>query len=186
VSIEYMISILIRLCCCVARASLINKISKWRVFDLCSVLLIEMWVAARLHVPTRIAANGAWAPNEHSPPSDHRHFDAAQGSLLLGNWRDANDELENISPAGHAHPDVLAVRWAVYTRAGRPPRHGPLRWHADWSSYYDASSRAKAGAVPTEDERPGASAAHALLLPSAEPLRRPRRDLLEGFAALQP
>src|SRR5439155_14042730 len=103
-----------------------------------------------------------------SPPSDHRHLDAAQGSLLLGNWRDANDELENISPAGHAHPDVLAVRWAVYTRAGRPPRRGPLRWHADWSSYYDASSRAKAGAVPTEDERPGASAAHALLLPTAE------------------
>ena len=41
---------------------------------------------------------------------DELHFQAAVGWLELGNWREANEELENITPALRAHPDVLQVR----------------------------------------------------------------------------
>jgi hypothetical protein len=55
-------------------------------------------------------------PLEHP---DALHFQAAGGWLELGNWREANEELENITPALRAHPDVLAVRW------GRNLTHPP-------------------------------------------------------------
>jgi len=48
---------------------------------------------------------------------DQRHFAAAQGWLMLGNHLEANEELENISPLCRAYPDVLALRWAVYSKA---------------------------------------------------------------------
>jgi len=51
------------------------------------------------------------------PATDRRHFEAAQGWLALGDWRSANDELENITPLHRAHPDVLALRWAIYAKA---------------------------------------------------------------------
>ena len=50
------------------------------------------------------------------PSTDRRHFDAAQGWLTLGDWRSANDELENITPLFRAHPDVLVLRWLVYAK----------------------------------------------------------------------
>jgi tetratricopeptide (TPR) repeat protein len=49
--------------------------------------------------------------------SDQRHLEAAQGWLGLGNWREANEELEHISPRMRAHPDVLDIRWSVYAAA---------------------------------------------------------------------
>jgi hypothetical protein len=48
---------------------------------------------------------------------DELHFQAANGWLELRNWLETNEELENITPALRAHPDVLAVRWQIYARA---------------------------------------------------------------------
>ena len=44
-------------------------------------------------------------------------MEASQGWLGLGNWLEANDELEQITPQMRAHPDVLLVRWNVYAAA---------------------------------------------------------------------
>jgi predicted Zn-dependent protease len=50
-------------------------------------------------------------------PRDHHHLRAAQGWLELGNWREANAELENITPQQRAHPDVLRLRVDIYDAA---------------------------------------------------------------------
>ena len=52
------------------------------------------------------------------PPNTH-HLQAAEGWLGLGDWQEANEELEKISPQNRAHPDVLEVRWQVYAAAKR-------------------------------------------------------------------
>jgi tetratricopeptide (TPR) repeat protein len=52
------------------------------------------------------------------PWQDLHHLQAAEGWLGLGNWREANAELEEITPELVIHPSVLRVRWAVYD-AGR-------------------------------------------------------------------
>jgi len=49
--------------------------------------------------------------------NDQRHLDAAEGWLELGNWLEANEELEQITPAMRAHPLVLRVRYGVYAKA---------------------------------------------------------------------
>jgi predicted Zn-dependent protease len=49
--------------------------------------------------------------------TDQRHLDAADGWLGLGNWREANEELEEITPLMRAHPSVLFVRYHVYAMA---------------------------------------------------------------------
>jgi tetratricopeptide (TPR) repeat protein len=46
-----------------------------------------------------------------------RHLEAAEGWLELGNYLEANEELERISPVLRAHPEVLRVRWKVYAAA---------------------------------------------------------------------
>ena len=48
---------------------------------------------------------------------DHLHLQAAQGWLELGNHLEANEELEQITPEHRAHPDVLELRWHIYSRA---------------------------------------------------------------------
>ncbi|MBI4325257.1 MAG: tetratricopeptide repeat protein [Chloroflexi bacterium] len=48
-----------------------------------------------------------------SPP-DSLHLSAAEGWLGLGNFAEANEELERITPPLRAHRDVLEVRWQVY------------------------------------------------------------------------
>src|SRR5215472_2250004 len=48
---------------------------------------------------------------------DQRYLDAAQGWLGLGNWGEANEELEQIRPEMRAHPDVLLARCEVYMKA---------------------------------------------------------------------
>ena len=52
-------------------------------------------------------------------PHDQRHLEAAEGWVELGNWREANAELENISPRNRAHPEVLRIRWTIYCEAGK-------------------------------------------------------------------
>jgi tetratricopeptide (TPR) repeat protein len=51
--------------------------------------------------------------------SDRLHLEAAQGWLGLGNWREANDELDQITPVLRAHADVLKVRWEVCAQANQ-------------------------------------------------------------------
>lgn len=50
-------------------------------------------------------------------PPDTLHLQAAQGWLELGNYVEANEELEKITPQLRAHPMVLAVRWEIYAVA---------------------------------------------------------------------
>ena len=50
---------------------------------------------------------------------DQHHLQAAEGWLGLGDWREANEELEQIQAGLRAHPDVLVVRWGVYAAAER-------------------------------------------------------------------
>ena len=54
------------------------------------------------------------------PLQDQRHLDAGQGWLGLGNWDEANEELEQITPELKAHHAVLFV----VTRFMRRPRNG--------------------------------------------------------------
>lgn len=51
------------------------------------------------------------------PAADQHRLRAAEGWLDLGDWQSANDELENITPSLRAHPDVLAMRWNIYSDA---------------------------------------------------------------------
>ena len=51
------------------------------------------------------------------PHPDTKHLEAAEGWLELGNWREANEELENITPQLRAHPFVLEMRWKIYSKA---------------------------------------------------------------------
>lgn len=47
---------------------------------------------------------------------DLHHLRAAIGWLELGNHSEANVELESISAALRAHPDVLEVRYEIYAK----------------------------------------------------------------------
>lgn len=49
---------------------------------------------------------------------DAFHLSAAVGWLELGNWQEANEELERIAPQLRAHPSALGLRWEIYRRAG--------------------------------------------------------------------
>ena len=49
--------------------------------------------------------------------NDQRQLAAAEGWLELGNWLEANEELELITPEMRAHPFVLRVRWGIYAKA---------------------------------------------------------------------
>jgi tetratricopeptide (TPR) repeat protein len=48
-------------------------------------------------------------------PPDSHCLSAALGWLGLGNRAEAKAELASISPARRNHPDVLEVRWAIYS-----------------------------------------------------------------------
>ena len=50
-------------------------------------------------------------------PPDNFHLSAAVGWLGLGNWHEANEELEKITLALRAHPEVLEIRWIIYAKA---------------------------------------------------------------------
>jgi hypothetical protein len=46
--------------------------------------------------------------------ADLQHIQAAQGWLELGNYLEANEELDNVTAALRAHPDVLELRYNVF------------------------------------------------------------------------
>jgi uncharacterized protein HemY len=50
-------------------------------------------------------------------PPDSLHLQAAEGWIGLGNYADANVELEQIATPNRAHPDVLQLRWRIYADA---------------------------------------------------------------------
>lgn len=56
--------------------------------------------------------------NSLQPPDSH-HFQAASGWLDLGNWQEANAELERICPQNRTHPAVLEVRYEIYASGTR-------------------------------------------------------------------
>jgi tetratricopeptide (TPR) repeat protein len=51
------------------------------------------------------------------PYPDHRHLEAAEGWLGLGNWREAALELEQIQPQYRSHPSVLELRYKIHADA---------------------------------------------------------------------
>lgn len=50
---------------------------------------------------------------------DARHLQAAEGWLELGDYVSASNELEEIAAQDRAHPAVLSMRYAIYSKAGR-------------------------------------------------------------------
>ena len=52
-------------------------------------------------------------------PPDTHHLSSAQGWLELGNPAEAGAELQRISAACQAHPEVLEARWQVYAKTQR-------------------------------------------------------------------
>jgi len=50
---------------------------------------------------------------------DVHHLNAAEGWLELGNHREAFNELEKVGPRNRTAPEVLELRWQIYTLAGR-------------------------------------------------------------------
>lgn len=54
-------------------------------------------------------------PSSLEPPDSHV-FSAACGWLELGNLREAEQELKNLSEASRRHPDVLEFLWAIHSR----------------------------------------------------------------------
>jgi tetratricopeptide (TPR) repeat protein len=50
-------------------------------------------------------------------PPDSFHLQAAEGWVELGNYLEANEELEQITPENRAHPAVLEIRWQIYAKA---------------------------------------------------------------------
>ena len=57
-------------------------------------------------------------------PPDTHHLSAAEGWLELGNYLEANSELDNITAANRALPAVLRVRYGVFAAA----RNWPLAY----------------------------------------------------------
>lgn len=50
-------------------------------------------------------------------PPDLFYLDAASGWIDLGNYAEANAELDNIQPRLRVHPEVLKLRWQIYAAA---------------------------------------------------------------------
>jgi tetratricopeptide (TPR) repeat protein len=59
---------------------------------------------------------------------DPMHLEAAAGWIQLGDYDSANDELENIRAEWRAHPDVLDLRWFIYSH------------HEQWDACLDITS----------------------------------------------
>ena len=59
---------------------------------------------------------------------DPMHLKAAVGWIQLGDYDSANDELENIRAEWRAHPDVLELRWLIYSH------------HEQWDACLDITS----------------------------------------------
>lgn len=51
--------------------------------------------------------------------NDQRQLDAAEGWLELGDWVQASEELQHITPQSRGHPTVLRVSWGICAKAGK-------------------------------------------------------------------
>ena len=49
--------------------------------------------------------------------ADLHSLRAAQGWAELGNYHEADEELENITASLRSHPDALQVRWHIHAHA---------------------------------------------------------------------
>jgi len=58
-----------------------------------------------------------WPPLRLLTTPDGHHLRAAQGWVELGNPLEAKEEVEQIAPQFHGHPDVLEVRWHLQAHA---------------------------------------------------------------------
>jgi tetratricopeptide (TPR) repeat protein len=94
-------------------------------------------------------------------PPDSFHLSAAIGWLGLGNWQEANEELEKIVPALGAHPDVLRVRFEIYSKAGKWDRAAEIACALVqsrptepqfWISHAYATRRMPGGGIPQAKE----------------------------------
>ena len=56
-------------------------------------------------------------PMKSLEPPDSHHLIAADGWLGLGNWQEAQSEIEKITPELRMHPDVQEVRWQIHAKA---------------------------------------------------------------------
>ena len=59
---------------------------------------------------------------------DPMHLEAAAGWIQLGDYNSANDELEKIRAEWRTHPDVLDLRWLIYSH------------HKQWDACLDIAS----------------------------------------------
>ena len=53
------------------------------------------------------------------PHPNNKFLEAAEGWLGLGNYLEANEELEKIEPKLRAHPAVLEIRYKIYSGANK-------------------------------------------------------------------
>jgi Flp pilus assembly protein TadD len=95
-----------------------------------------------------------------NPPDSH-HLRAAQGWLELGDWREANEELERIAPALRGHPDVLEVRFHIWAAAKKWDTAAEIARELVqinpkevqfWISHAYASRRMPGGGIPQAAE----------------------------------
>jgi hypothetical protein len=79
---------------------------------------LEALISAKLRTNfLQIEAGRAYPTMKPLTAPDIHYLRAPQGWLELGNHLEANEELERIAPECRAHPDVLDVRWQIYTHA---------------------------------------------------------------------
>jgi predicted Zn-dependent protease len=92
---------------------------------------------------------------------DNFHLSAAEGWLGLGNWHEANAELENIAVSSRDHPDVLEVRWQIFSKAGQWDKaaevaEGLIKAQPEepqfWISHAYATRRKSSGGIPKAQE----------------------------------
>jgi len=84
-----------------SRAEHLQNASRWNLF--CS--------------PRNKSISQFWTV-KNLPHPDNKHLEAAEGWLGLGNWREANEDLEKIAPEHRTHPFVLELRYKIYEAAG--------------------------------------------------------------------
>ena len=66
-----------------------------------------------------LAPNEVNAPEVNLTQTDLQHLNAAEGWLDLGNYAEANEELERITPQLRVHPEVLEMRCRIFEAAGK-------------------------------------------------------------------
>lgn len=95
-----------------------------------------------------------------APPNSH-YLSAAVGWLELGDWRAANEELENIAAEMRAHPWVLLTRQRIFIKAQKWEQAAELgkilidvlpHESGAWIAYAYALRRVPGGGMPKAKE----------------------------------